>query len=81
MTNKDIQDYTLEKDFDKKFTNFLENDLGKINHVEDLLKQGLVASYTDKKGRIIRHYPNGRKFIIEYNKDTDKVEEKEEIIE
>lgn len=77
MVNKSVN----IEEFEKNFIKFVVKELPKLDIVAEKLAKGLSASYTDSKGRFIREYPNGKKFLIKYNKKTKKTYEAEEVVD
>lgn len=57
----------IPKSFEKELTKFLTKDLGKIDVAGELLKKGYWVTYEDNKGRLIREYPNGKKYLVKFN--------------
>lgn len=77
MVNKN----TEIKEFEENFIKFINYELPKLDIVAEKLAKGLPASYTDSKGRFIKEYPNGKKFLIKYDKKAKKTYEAEEIVD
>lgn len=65
------------EEFEKDFVDFLENRIQHINIAEEELAKGFPVSYEDEKGRWIREYPNGKKFLLGYDAKSKKTIETE----
>ncbi|MDR2008830.1 MAG: hypothetical protein LBQ34_07685 [Alphaproteobacteria bacterium] len=68
----------IEK-FEKSFIKFLTEDIEKFDIVKETLEKGYPATYTDEQGRLIKEYPNGKKFLVGFNPTTKKTFDGEEI--
>ncbi len=38
---------------------------------DELLKKGIPASYRDDQNRLIREYPDGKKFLVHYDEEKN----------
>ena len=78
---KKVVNDSEELEFEKSFVDFLENKIQDINIAEEQLKKGHRVSYVDSKKRWIREYPNGKKYLLNYNPVTREITEGEEILD
>jgi hypothetical protein len=69
------------KEFEKNMIHFLTKELQHMNIAQEILNEGYPASYTDDKGRFITEYPNGRKFLVQYDAINKKTYDGEEIFD
>lgn len=79
MTKNTFGKASIEE-FEKDFIDFLESRIQKEKSpAEENLEKGFSTSYTDNKGRWIKEYPNGKKFLIEFDELNKKIIETKEI--
>ena len=69
------------EEFEKNMHHFLTKELQHMNIAQERLNEGYPASYKGDKGRFIKEYPNGKKFLIQYDAINKKTYEAEEIFD
>ncbi|MDR0483975.1 MAG: hypothetical protein LBH40_01670 [Alphaproteobacteria bacterium] len=70
----------IEK-FEKSFIKFLTEDIEKFDIAKENLEKGYPATYMDEKGRVVKEYPNGKKYLVGFNEATKKTFDMEEIFD